>query len=122
MLQFFKPENYFEVREALLKAGRQDLIGDDCDSLIPSRPPREAIAARRKDANDRFRGAYVHSDDRPPNGASSAGTTRQSRNAPGTGYRPKRASAQPKRNSAQAGPTSGKRTDAKKQRRSDRRP
>ncbi len=27
LLQFFKPENYFEVREALLKAGRADLIG-----------------------------------------------------------------------------------------------
>ena len=27
LMQFFKPENYFMVREALLKAGRQDLIG-----------------------------------------------------------------------------------------------
>ena len=27
LLQFFKPENYFMVREALLKAGRADLIG-----------------------------------------------------------------------------------------------
>ncbi len=27
LMQFFKPENYFEVREALLKAGRGDLIG-----------------------------------------------------------------------------------------------
>ena len=26
-MQFFKPENYFEVREALLEAGREDLIG-----------------------------------------------------------------------------------------------
>jgi hypothetical protein len=34
LMQFFKPENYFEVREALQQAGRQDLIGDGCDCLI----------------------------------------------------------------------------------------
>jgi uncharacterized radical SAM protein YgiQ len=60
LLQYFKPENYFEVREALLKAGRGDLIGEDCDCLIPSKPPREAIERRRQDANKRFRGEYVH--------------------------------------------------------------
>ncbi len=32
LMQFFKPENYFEVREALLQAGRADLIGDGCDA------------------------------------------------------------------------------------------
>jgi uncharacterized radical SAM protein YgiQ len=47
LLQFFKPENYFETRRALLAAGRADLIGDGCDALIPARPPREAIEARR---------------------------------------------------------------------------
>jgi uncharacterized radical SAM protein YgiQ len=52
LLQFFKPENYFEVREALIAAGRKDLIGDGCDSLIPDRPPKEAIDARRRRAND----------------------------------------------------------------------
>ncbi|MCA9201448.1 MAG: YgiQ family radical SAM protein, partial [Planctomycetales bacterium] len=31
LLQFFKPENYFEVRKALEEAGRQDLIGEGCD-------------------------------------------------------------------------------------------
>jgi hypothetical protein len=50
LLQFFKPENYFLVREALEKAGRADLIGDGDECLIPSRPPREAIEARRKRA------------------------------------------------------------------------
>ncbi len=60
LLQFFKPENYFEVREALRQAGRMDLIGDGCDSLIPSKPPKEAMAKRRQDANDRFPGNYVH--------------------------------------------------------------
>src|SRR5210317_717403 len=65
LLQFFKPENYFEVRRALEQAGRQDLIGNDCDSLIPASPPREAIRARREGANQRFRGDYVHSSDSP---------------------------------------------------------
>ena len=51
MMQFFKPENYFLVRDALRKAGRGDLIGDHCDALIPSRPPAAAIRARRRDAN-----------------------------------------------------------------------
>src|SRR5207253_5000172 len=27
LMQFFKPENWFTVREALIQAGRQDLIG-----------------------------------------------------------------------------------------------
>ena len=51
-MQFFKPENYFEVREALIQAGRQDLIGSGCDCLIPAQPPKEAIEARRQRAND----------------------------------------------------------------------
>ena len=32
--QFFKPENYFEVRKALEQADRTDLIGSGCDALI----------------------------------------------------------------------------------------
>ena len=47
LMQFFKPENYFEVREALIQAGRSDLIGG-CDGLIPAHPPKEAIEARRR--------------------------------------------------------------------------
>ncbi len=47
LLQFFKPENWFEVRKALLEAGRGDLIGNGCDCLIPEHPPREALEARR---------------------------------------------------------------------------
>jgi uncharacterized radical SAM protein YgiQ len=50
LLQFFKPENYFAVHKALLAAGRRDLIGDGCDCLIPSTPPKKAIEARRRDA------------------------------------------------------------------------
>ncbi len=51
LMQFFKPENYFQVREALIQAGRQDLIGGGCDCLIPANPPREAIEARRRQAD-----------------------------------------------------------------------
>jgi uncharacterized radical SAM protein YgiQ len=55
LLQFFKPENYFEVRQALEQAGRQDLIGDGCDCLIASRPPKEALDKRRVKANQTLR-------------------------------------------------------------------
>jgi hypothetical protein len=51
LMQFFKPENYFMVRDALTQAGRQDLIGSGCDCLIPAHPPKEAIEARRRRAN-----------------------------------------------------------------------
>jgi uncharacterized radical SAM protein YgiQ len=52
LMQFFKPENWFAVREALIEAGRSDLIGNGCDCLIPAQPPKEAIEARRRRAND----------------------------------------------------------------------
>jgi uncharacterized radical SAM protein YgiQ len=55
LLQFFKPENYFEVRKALEQAGRQDLIGSGCDCLIPDRPPKEALSRRRRKANETLR-------------------------------------------------------------------
>ncbi len=50
LMQFFKPENYFEVRDALERANRFDLIGNGCDALIPSQPPREALQERRQRA------------------------------------------------------------------------
>jgi uncharacterized radical SAM protein YgiQ len=59
LLQFFKPENYFEVRKALIEAGRQDLIGG-CEGLIPAQPPMEALRIRQKRANEAMRGEYVH--------------------------------------------------------------
>jgi uncharacterized radical SAM protein YgiQ len=60
LLQFFKPENYFEVRKALEEAGRTDLIGGGCDALIPAQPPKEALRARRQRANEAVRGDHVH--------------------------------------------------------------
>jgi radical SAM superfamily enzyme YgiQ (UPF0313 family) len=65
LLQFFKPENYFEVRQALLQAGRADLIGSGCNCLIPAQPPREAIEARRRQANE---GDHYHTVANPAKG------------------------------------------------------
>ncbi len=45
LMQFFKPENWFEVHEALTLLGRTDLIGKGKDCLIPEKPPK---AAREK--------------------------------------------------------------------------
>jgi uncharacterized radical SAM protein YgiQ len=64
LLQFFKAENYFEVREALLKAGRKDLIGGGCDALIAAKPPAAAIAARRAHADKHWHD-HVHADKTP---------------------------------------------------------
>jgi hypothetical protein len=60
LMQFFKPENYFEVRQALEQTGRTDLIGSGCDALIPAQPPKEALRARIRRADRAMRGEYVH--------------------------------------------------------------
>ncbi len=39
LMQFFQPENWFAVREDLIEARRQDLIGSGCNCLIPANPP-----------------------------------------------------------------------------------
>ncbi len=75
-MQFFKPENYFMVRRALLDRGRKELIGSGPLALIPEQPPKEALDARRRAANEE---TYVHADD--------AGTSRT------VGYRPGRRGA-----------------------------
>jgi hypothetical protein len=86
LMQFFKPENYFEVREALTQAGRTDLIGG-CEGLIPANPPREAIEARRRQANAAARGDHYHTVANPAKGE------KPGERKP-TGYRPGRKSAQ----------------------------
>lgn len=80
LMQFFKPENYFEVRKALEQAARTDLIGG-CEGLIPNQPTQDAIQARRQKANKEARGEFVHT---VPNPNKKKGRTR--------GYRPKRKS------------------------------
>jgi uncharacterized radical SAM protein YgiQ len=87
LMQFFKPENYFLVRKALIQAGRQDLIGEGCDCLIPSRPPQEAVMARRsRAAREAVDGDYVHSRKRMPRQQ----TQRTQRRRRSVGYRPGR--------------------------------
>jgi uncharacterized radical SAM protein YgiQ len=85
LMQFFKPANWFAVREALLEAGRQDLIGTGCDALIPANPPKEAIEARRKWANDPD---HYHTVANPAKGEKPG-----ERGLPNKGYRPVRKSA-----------------------------
>jgi uncharacterized radical SAM protein YgiQ len=91
LMQFFKPENYFEVRDALAQAGRADLIGG-CDGLIPAHPPREALDAKRRQANDALRGDHYHTVANPARGEKpgerGAGPPKP------TGYRPGRTSQQ----------------------------
>lgn len=40
LLQYWKPENHAEVKRALQRAGRSELIGDGPECLIPERAPR----------------------------------------------------------------------------------
>jgi hypothetical protein len=84
-MQFYKPENYFEVRKALEEAGRTDLIGGGCDALIPLQPPKEAIEARRQSANEAARGDHYHSVANPAKGKPVGG-----RGLSKHGYRPGR--------------------------------
>lgn len=90
LLQFFKPENYFEVRKALEQAGRQDLIGAGCDCLIPAQPPKAALDARRKAANAALK-KQAKQFQRQPSTAARQTVERQQHS--GDGYRPGRKSA-----------------------------
>jgi hypothetical protein len=87
LMQFFKPENYFLVREALIEAGRRDLIGPGCDCLVPAQPPKEAIEARRRAANAGGHDHY-HTVANPAKGEKPG-----ERGLPNKGYRPARKTA-----------------------------
>jgi len=98
LLQFFKPENYFEVRRALLAAGRSDLIGSGCDCLIPAQPPRAALQARISRASRELtEGPYVHQIEGPKRASSGAGERKAARAAGLGGYRPHRRSTRRRR-------------------------
>ncbi|HEY5312043.1 MAG TPA: YgiQ family radical SAM protein, partial [Pirellulales bacterium] len=99
LLQFFKPENYFEVRKALEQAGRQDLIGRGCDCLIPAQPPKEAIEARRRGASDPD---HYHAIANPEKGDKAG-----ERGVPNRGYRPGRKSARRQDRDKRKGGSSG---------------
>jgi hypothetical protein len=93
LLQFFKPDNYFEVRKALEQAGRTDLIGGGCDALIPAHPPKEALMERRRQANDAAKGDHYHTPANPAKGEQAG-----ERGLPNRGYRPGRKSAERRQN------------------------
>jgi uncharacterized radical SAM protein YgiQ len=105
LMQFFKPSNYFEVREALLAAGRSDLIGNGCDALIPANPPKEALDAKRKRAKAELTNAdHYHTVANPAKGEPVG-----ARGLPKQGYRPARKTARRqdkkrKRNGGGSGP------------------
>jgi uncharacterized radical SAM protein YgiQ len=88
LLQFFKPENYFEVHKALLAAGRSDLIGSGCDCLIAAQPPKAALEARRRSANEVSSGDHYHTVANPAKGEPVG-----ERGLPNQGYRPGRKTA-----------------------------
>ena len=92
LMQFFKPENYFEVREALVEAKRSDLIGSGCDCLIPAQPPPAAIEARRLKANAAARNDHYHSVANPAQGEP-AGERATPPLVGNRGYRPGRKTA-----------------------------
>ena len=88
LMQFFKPANDFMVREVLLQAGWADLIGNGCDCLIPALPPKEAIEARRRAANDPD---HYHTVANPVKGEQPG--ERGAEPSKARGYRPERKSA-----------------------------
>ena len=90
LMQFFKPENYFEVREALIQAKRTDLIGG-CEGLIPNEPPKEALEARRKHANAALNKDHVHTVANPARGEKPG---ERGPEPAKTGYRPMRTTQQ----------------------------
>jgi hypothetical protein len=90
LMQFFKPENWFAVREALIEAKRTDLIGDGCDCLIPTNSPKEAMEKRRREAQRAVEGDHYHTVANPAKGEKPG--ERGAALAKPTGYRPGRKS------------------------------
>jgi hypothetical protein len=66
----------------------QDLIGNGCDCLILAQPPKEAIEARRRRANEATRSDHYHTVANPAKGEQVG-----ERGLPNQGYRPGRKTA-----------------------------
>ena len=85
--------NHFTVGEALSHGGRADPVGG-CDGPVPANPPKEAIRARRRQANRATEGDddHCHTVANPSKGENpgerGAGLVKP------TGYRPGRKSPQ----------------------------
>ena len=85
LLQYFKPENYADVHEALIEADRQDLIGDGPRCLIPSHPPRIPKTSEKRPSR--------------PSGGKPLGGSSPGKKA-SVGYRPHRKTAKRRRGSS----------------------
>jgi len=90
LMQFFKPENHAAVRRALIEAGRGDLIGHGADALVPPAPAGGAARGRRREGAGASGGERGRASSRK---RTKKQAKRESRHAPGRGYRPGRASA-----------------------------
>ena len=53
MLQYFKPENYDIIRQALIKAGRRDLIGSGKHCLVPQGAPAKNASGHTQERGSR---------------------------------------------------------------------
>ena len=53
LIQYKRPENYDLVKEALMKAGREDLIGFGEECLIPPRKIKSKNNKNKKTSNER---------------------------------------------------------------------
>jgi hypothetical protein len=73
LLQYFKPENYFDVRKALERAGREDLIGTGPECLIPEHPPAGARESRSRKQGRQGKGRDQERSEDRKEGQKSAG-------------------------------------------------
>lgn len=72
LLQYYKPENRREVIQALLAAGRPDLIGTGPHCLVP--PDRQYLQAQRQKDGEKTR----------PGGGKGPGGPRRGKGRPGS--------------------------------------
>jgi uncharacterized radical SAM protein YgiQ len=87
LLQYFKPENYADVFEALEETGRLDLVGEGRECLISSRPPKLPRGQNTGSQNTRSQGKGFN---RRPIGGKSGGKSGGGKTG---GYRPHRKTA-----------------------------
>ncbi len=101
LIQYRKPENYKLVREALIAAGRRDLIGYDKHCLIRPVPPHEGAAPKKSSGKAKGTGGInrPHADSRHKQ----AGATSKQHRGPGGAQQMNRAQNAAARNRAAQG-------------------
>ena len=101
LIQYRKPENYKLVREALIAAGRRDLIGYDKHCLIRPVPPHEGAAPKKSSGKAKGTGGVnrPHADSRHKQ----AGAASKQHRGPGGAQQMNRAQNAAARNRAAQG-------------------